>query len=102
LVASASVAGALVAGALVAGVGNTGIVRLVVIGWMTGAERFVVVAVDKAAALSFAMDLTPLVRDDGLSVTDYALGFIRRFEAEVMDRLRKLCVSERPSALKTA
>jgi LmbE family N-acetylglucosaminyl deacetylase len=59
-------------------------------------------AVDKAAALSFAMDLTPLVRDDGLSVTDYALGFIRRFEAEVMDRLRKLCVSERPSALKTA
>ncbi len=33
-------------------------------------------ATDKADALSFAMDLTPLVEDERLDVLDYTLGFL--------------------------
>ena len=47
-------------------------------------------ATDKADALSFAMDLTPLVEDDTLDVLDYTLGFLRRFENEVRDRFARL------------
>jgi LmbE family N-acetylglucosaminyl deacetylase len=47
-------------------------------------------ATDKADALSFAMDLTPLAEDDNLDVLDYTLGFLRRFESEVRDRFSRL------------
>lgn len=47
-------------------------------------------ATDKADALSFAMDLTPLVLDDALDVFEYTRGLIRRFEDEVRDRLARL------------
>jgi hypothetical protein len=47
-------------------------------------------ATDKADALSFAMDLTPLVEDEKLDVLDYTLGFLRRFENEVRDRFSRL------------
>ena len=47
-------------------------------------------ATDKADALSFAMDLTPLVEDDSLDVLDYTLSFLKRFEVEVRDRFRRL------------
>jgi len=47
-------------------------------------------ATDKADALSFAMDLTPLVEDERLDVLDYTLGFLRRFESEVRDRFARL------------
>jgi hypothetical protein len=47
-------------------------------------------ATDKADALSFAMDLTPLVEDETLDVLDYTLGFLRRFEKEVRDRFARL------------
>jgi hypothetical protein len=47
-------------------------------------------ATDKADALSFAMDLTPLVEDDTLDVLGYTLSFLRRFEDEVRDRFRRL------------
>lgn len=47
-------------------------------------------AVDKADALNFAMDLTPLVEDDALDVFEYTLGLMRRFEDEVRDRLARL------------
>ena len=43
---------------------------------------------DKESALSFAMDLTPLVNDSRLSVSDYVLGFIDRFRADVAEKLR--------------
>lgn len=43
-------------------------------------------ATDKTDALSFAMDLTPLVEDDSLDVLEYTLSFLRRFEKEVRDR----------------
>ncbi len=47
-------------------------------------------ATDKADALSFAMDLTPLVEDEKLDVLEYTLGFLRRFENEVRDRFARL------------
>jgi LmbE family N-acetylglucosaminyl deacetylase len=45
--------------------------------------------VDASDALSFAMDLTPLVRDEGLDILDYVTGFIDRFRADVATRLGK-------------
>ena len=47
-------------------------------------------ATDKADALSFAMDLTPLALDESLDVFEYTRGLIRGFEAEVRDRLARL------------
>jgi hypothetical protein len=44
---------------------------------------------DKTSLLTFAMDLTPLVKDDTISVEDYTLGYVRRLEADVAARLRK-------------
>jgi LmbE family N-acetylglucosaminyl deacetylase len=45
---------------------------------------------DEESALSFAMDLTPLVEDASLPVTDYVLAFIDRFRADVETRLNML------------
>jgi LmbE family N-acetylglucosaminyl deacetylase len=45
---------------------------------------------DATTALSFAMDLTPLVKDRALDVRAYAQGFIDRFAGEVTDRLSRL------------
>jgi LmbE family N-acetylglucosaminyl deacetylase len=42
---------------------------------------------DRESALNFAMDLTPLVDDPGLSITEYVLGFVDRFHADVKRRL---------------
>ena len=44
---------------------------------------------DTDTALTFAMDLTPLVEDVNLSVEDYALMFIDRFRADVEKRLKE-------------
>ena len=46
-------------------------------------------AVDESESVSFAMDLTPLVADPSLDIAEYVLGFIRRFEADVRNRLTK-------------
>jgi hypothetical protein len=43
---------------------------------------------DKTEMLTFAMDLTPLAHDDTLSIEDYALGYVRRLEDDVRDRVR--------------
>jgi LmbE family N-acetylglucosaminyl deacetylase len=45
---------------------------------------------DEESALSFAMDLTPLVKDPSLPVTDYVLAFVDRFRADVEKRLKTL------------
>ena len=45
---------------------------------------------DETTGLNFAMDLTPLVQDDSLSIETYALGFLDRFRQEVAQRLAKL------------
>jgi LmbE family N-acetylglucosaminyl deacetylase len=45
--------------------------------------------VDSGDAFAFAMDLTPLARDDSLDIVDYVTGAIDRFRVDVADRLRK-------------
>jgi len=45
---------------------------------------------DASTALTFAMDLTPLVKDRSLDVRAYAQAFIDRFGAEVASRLSRL------------
>ncbi|MDE3164811.1 MAG: PIG-L family deacetylase [Acidobacteriota bacterium] len=45
---------------------------------------------DEESAINFAMDLTPLVDDPGLGVTDYVLGRIELFRADVEKRVRGL------------
>jgi LmbE family N-acetylglucosaminyl deacetylase len=45
---------------------------------------------DATVALTFAMDLTPLVQTDTLDPLTYARGYIERFAAEVTDRVRRL------------
>ncbi|MBS1859075.1 MAG: PIG-L family deacetylase [Acidobacteria bacterium] len=45
---------------------------------------------DEESAINFAMDLTPLVDDPALSVTDYVLGRIDLFRADVEKRVRGL------------
>ncbi len=43
---------------------------------------------DEESALNFAMDLTPLVDDPSIPVSDYVLGFIDRFRADVEKRMK--------------
>jgi hypothetical protein len=35
------------------------------------------------------MDLTPLVRDPGLDVTDYVAGWLEKFKIDTLARLRR-------------
>lgn len=46
-------------------------------------------ATDTASALSFAMDLTPLMNDETLSVADFTVAHIDRLRADVAMRLEK-------------
>ncbi|MDI1336051.1 MAG: PIG-L family deacetylase [Lacunisphaera sp.] len=46
-------------------------------------------ATDRATALTWALDLTPLVRDDQLSVEKFTLAYIDRLHADVAARLKK-------------
>lgn len=46
-------------------------------------------AADRCQAITWAMDLTPLVRDPTLSLLDYTRAYLRRFEAEIETSLRK-------------
>ncbi|MGQ9661076.1 MAG: PIG-L deacetylase family protein [Kiritimatiellia bacterium] len=57
---------------------------------LSNATYFQSHAVDEAGAISFAVDLTPLMRDDTIGVTQHMLGFIDRFKLEVKSRLEKL------------
>jgi LmbE family N-acetylglucosaminyl deacetylase len=45
---------------------------------------------DQESALNFAMDLTPLVEKAELPVTDYVLGVIDRFRADVEKRIKQV------------
>jgi LmbE family N-acetylglucosaminyl deacetylase len=45
--------------------------------------------VDQADAVSFAMDLTPLVIDDSLDIAAYVEGYIERFRADVRGRIAR-------------
>lgn len=46
-------------------------------------------ATDEAQMLMFAMDLSPLVKNETLDIVDYALGFIERFREDVSCKLKK-------------
>ena len=58
--------------------------------WRANASMLDAHAVDQGEALSWAIDLGPLVRDPRLSVIDYTLGFLDRLRADVVDRARRL------------
>ena len=45
---------------------------------------------DQESALSFAMDLTPLIEDPSLSVADYVLSLVDRFRADVARRVNSV------------
>ncbi len=45
---------------------------------------------DASTGLIFAMDLTPLVEDPSLDVTEFVQGYIRRFAEEVFGRIARL------------
>ncbi|MCX7592135.1 MAG: PIG-L family deacetylase [Kiritimatiellae bacterium] len=47
-------------------------------------------AVDEAGAITFAMDLGPLIRDHSLSVASYASSLIEKFRDEVKARIERL------------
>lgn len=57
---------------------------------LANATYFASHAVDVETALTFAMDLTPLIADPSLSVTDYTCRFIDKLRADVAGRLKKL------------
>jgi hypothetical protein len=44
---------------------------------------------DDTSLLTFAMDLTPLIKDDKLSVEEFTLGFVDRLRDDVRDRLKR-------------
>lgn len=46
-------------------------------------------ATDGPSALSFAMDLTPLIEDAALDVSDYVNSYIRAFEQDVLSRIKQ-------------
>ncbi len=46
--------------------------------------------VDGTSALSYAMDMTPLITDTALDPVEFALGFIRRFSQDVEARVRRV------------
>jgi LmbE family N-acetylglucosaminyl deacetylase len=45
---------------------------------------------DASKALTFAIDLTPLISNESISVAEYVKGFIDRFAQEVLGRIQKL------------
>lgn len=45
-------------------------------------------ATDQESALNFAMDLTPLVSDPQLDISQYVLGFVDRFRGDVEKRVK--------------
>jgi hypothetical protein len=45
---------------------------------------------DTAEYLSYAMDLTPLIKDPKIDINEYVQGYINRFSGDVSDRLQKL------------
>ncbi len=51
-------------------------------------------ATDEAEQLWFAMDLTPLVRDDKLDVAGYVLGHVDKFRKSVADKIKRYWVAQ--------
>ncbi len=45
---------------------------------------------DKAAGLAFALDLTPLINNPEMDITQFIMGFINRFAEDVRSRVEKI------------
>ncbi len=45
---------------------------------------------DTATGLNYCIDMTPLIQDDMLDMTDFILGYIDRFRQDVADRISKV------------
>lgn len=56
---------------------------------LANATYFASHATDAESAVTFAMDLSPLVRDPGLDPLEYVAGFIDEFRADVSARVRR-------------
>ena len=56
---------------------------------LANATFFASHATDTASAISFAMDLTPLVNDETLPVVDFTVAHIERLRADVAGRIKK-------------
>ncbi|MCL5102582.1 MAG: PIG-L family deacetylase [Armatimonadetes bacterium] len=56
---------------------------------LANATYFASHGTDTAAALNFAMDLTPLIVDDMLDIENYVAGYVRRFAQDVASRIAK-------------
>lgn len=56
---------------------------------LANATFFASHATDKTNAISFAMDLTPLVHDETLSVADFTAAHVERLRADVVGRIEK-------------
>jgi len=50
---------------------------------------------DGADELWFAMDLTPLVRDDHVDVEDFVLAYVDKFRASVAEKIKKYWIQKR-------
>lgn len=44
-------------------------------------------SVDEIKSISIAMDLTPLILDDSIIISEYAVGFIQRFQDDVKEKI---------------
>ncbi len=45
---------------------------------------------DTATGLNYCIDMTPLIENDELDMTDFILGFVDRFRADVINRIAKV------------
>lgn len=45
---------------------------------------------DTATGLNYCIDMTPLIQDDSLDITEFILGFVDRFRQDVIDRISKV------------
>ena len=55
--------------------------------WQANATYFDSHGVDTAGMLAYAMDLTPLVKDDALDIVDYVLAYVDKFREDVRSKL---------------
>lgn len=46
-------------------------------------------SVDSSEGVNYGMDLTPLIEDDSLSVTEYVMGYVERFAGSVRENLQR-------------
>jgi LmbE family N-acetylglucosaminyl deacetylase len=57
---------------------------------MANATYYATHETDVCSAMTYALDLTPLIQNEDLAVRDYILGKIGRFQAEILSRLERL------------